>query len=188
MILVFAMTEPGFESYLKSVTSLSRSHASLSVEIWKSISDDPRYQRSAMFSSGTQLSSWDTRLSIPTCTRWWVIFIVEGGGCMSSCALLIPSLQPAFGNHSAFRHLWTTAYNLSRYVGRHCPPTIHQALFLAVHSNSIQQHSMNDRMINYSCVPTCSVATVIGMFKVWDSLNSWLYHVCSHSSTIVTEP
>ena len=33
MILVFAMTEPGFESYLKSVTSLSRSHASLSVEI-----------------------------------------------------------------------------------------------------------------------------------------------------------
>ena len=35
-----------------------------------------------------------------------------------------------------------------RYVGRHCPPTIHQALFLAVHSNSIQQHSMNDHMMN----------------------------------------
>ena len=27
------------------MTSLSRSHASLSVEIWKSISDDPRYQK-----------------------------------------------------------------------------------------------------------------------------------------------
>ena len=178
MILAFAMTGPGFESYLKNVISLSRSHVSLSVEIWKWISDDPGYfnkQRSAMFSHSVVLMRY--------------CFIAEGGGCMSSCACALDSQPPtSFWEPQCLLAPVDHSVQLEqRYVGRHCPPTIHQALFLAVHSNSIQQHSMNDHMMNYSCVLTCSVAIVIGMLKMWDSLNSWLYHVCSHNSTIVTE-
>ena len=42
--LAFAMTEPGFEScYVWTRTPLSKSQEGLSVEIWKSISDDLRY-------------------------------------------------------------------------------------------------------------------------------------------------
>ena len=39
--LAFAMTGPGFEFDLKSGTPFSESQEGLSVQIWKSISDDP---------------------------------------------------------------------------------------------------------------------------------------------------